>query len=66
MSGYSAKEIREAERLLADAEAQLAENEARTAAATSAAEHMELGRDRASAFGDLKSARFVLTEGESR
>lgn len=62
MAGFSAKERREAERLCADARARIADVARRAATAPSREEHVQLGRERAKAFGDLKSATFVLTD----
>lgn len=48
--------------LQADARARINNIAARAQTATTPEEHIQLGRERASAFGDLKSATFVLTD----
>ncbi|MFE3853408.1 hypothetical protein ACFXPN_20010 [Streptomyces griseorubiginosus] len=63
MSGYTPEEIAAAATLRADARARIDDISARTATATTPEEHTALGRESASAWGDYKSAGFVLTEG---
>ncbi len=52
----------EASRLHADARARIEDIARRTESAATPEEHVQLGRERASAYGDLKSATFVLTD----
>jgi hypothetical protein len=49
--------------LRADARARLGDIDARVQTATTPEEHIALGRESASAWGDYKAAGFVLTEG---
>lgn len=62
MSGYTPDEITAAAELQADARTRINDIAARTQTATTPEEHTQLGRERGSAFGDLKSATFVLTD----
>ncbi|MFE2353450.1 hypothetical protein [Streptomyces parvulus] len=62
-TGYTPAEIADARTLRADARARLDDIEARTQAATTPAEHAALGQETARAYGDYKSAGFILTEG---
>jgi hypothetical protein len=62
MGCFSKKDIAAAATLQADARGRITDIADRTESATTAAEHTQLGRERASAFGDLKSATFILTE----
>lgn len=62
MSGYTPEEIAAAAQLRADAAARIEDIGRRTEHATTAEEHTALGRERAEAFGDYKSAGFILTE----
>ena len=61
-TGFTADEIADAAQLRADARARINDIAARTETATTPAEHTQLGRERAHAFGDYKAAGFVLTE----
>ena len=62
MGCFSKREIADAATLQADARARITDIAARTESASTAAEHTQLGRERASAFGDLKASTFILTE----
>jgi hypothetical protein len=62
-SGYTPEEVAAAAALRADATNRIADIGRRTEHATTPEEHTALGRERASAFGDYKTAGFVLSEG---
>lgn len=63
MSGYTPEELAAAAQLRADATARIADIGRRTEQATTPEEHTTLGRERAEAFGDYKTAGFVLSDG---
>lgn len=65
MSGYTPRETADAEALRADARARLDDIERRTQTATTPEAHRALSQETARAYGDYKSAGFVLTEGSS-
>ncbi|MEU1497306.1 hypothetical protein [Streptomyces sp. NPDC005732] len=62
MGCFSKKEIADAAQLRSDAQARLDDISRRTETAATPQEHRALGRERASAFGDLMHAGFILTE----
>jgi hypothetical protein len=63
MSGYTRQEIADATALRADAQARIDDIERRVQTATTPEEHRVLGQETARAYGDYRSAGFVLTEG---
>lgn len=63
MSGYTLAEIAAAAELRAAARTRIDDIAARTQTATTAEEHQALGCERAHAFGDYKTAGFVLSDG---
>lgn len=62
MSGYTPAELAAAAELRADARARINDIAARAQTATTPEEHTQLGRERAHAFGDYKTAGFILTD----
>lgn len=62
MGCFTRKDIAAATELRADAQARIEDIARRSESATTPQEHVQLGREQAAAFGDWKTAGFVLTE----